>query len=165
MMNEAEQPLATGGDVENSGMNEKFIEQFKQLTKEQKQVVIKIQKSLLDEARKELNPTFRGNIIHWIEYSDTNSIVDAREAKKKDDTKRKYGIRWNGTIYKPEDFLKTAFPEYKKCNYLIIFKNDNIFYLGRTERVKLQYEALKYIYTEKERSTLVGISVQDNKEL
>lgn len=170
-MNEAEQPLATGGNVENSEeaqLLELFIEQDKKLPKHLRAIVYRrieeeLKKQKAREAEKKL--IFKGYPIDWVEYSNTNSIVDARDAIKKKDTNRKFGIRWNGVIYKPEDFFKKAFPDYKKYPYKVTFLNENIKYISESQRIKLQYEALEYIYTVKEKGTLVYISKENKDEL
>lgn len=133
MMNEAEQPLATGGNVENSEeaqLLELFIEQDKKLPKHLRAIVYRrieeeLKKQKAREAEKKL--IFKGYPIDWVEYSNTNSIVDARDAIKKKDTNRKFGIRWNGVIYKPEDFLKKHFQTIRnihtKLRFLMIILN------------------------------------------
>lgn len=92
--------------------------------------------------------TFRGKPIEWkiVEEVKTKEIPNAFTPDKPDIEefiqKNNYIVYDNKDYHGIDKFFQGVFPEYKKYPYKVNFLNDNIFYLGKSQRAKLQYNIL-----------------------
>ena len=109
--------------------------------------------------------TFRGKPICWADVPKYKQVLypNAFDLEHPDIEDEFNGfhhyIQYDGNFYTREDFLKAAFPEYKKFPYKVKFPDDNVFYLSGAQRAKLQYEILAYHFD------LVKVDEQDKEDL
>ena len=105
---------------------------------------------------------FRNKPIEWLLQDNTKiteNIIDPATPLIEEIDNKDHLIKYDGQIYEREEFLYAMFPEYKKYKYKVKFNTDNIFYLGGTQRAKLQYHILARHFE------LVTINEQDKKDL
>ena len=95
-------------------------------------------------------PTFRGRPCHWV--SEPRHQEGAQVGWS-------HLIQYDGKNYAQEAFFKSMFPEYKKHNKLVTFKNPDLLYLAPSRREKLAYEVLEYEYG------LVDVAQKDEDDL
>jgi hypothetical protein len=111
------------------------------------------------------NTTFRGTEIEWItnnKYKTTitqNAFSPTEPYKEEAFTGKNHLINYGDNSYTNEQFFKAMFADYKKYPYKVIFSNDNVFYLGSSQRAKLQYHILAQNFH------LADVCEQDKKEL
>ena len=102
---------------------------------------------------------FRGRPIEWVQQAKT--VINP--AVCGDDDCENVGIQnlisYDGQIFTRKEFLKYAFPEYRKYPYKVQFKTDDIFRLGGNQRAKLQCHILAQNFP------LVEVSEQDKSDL
>lgn len=107
---------------------------------------------------------FRGKQISWKidERYITKTTENAFDSANPDNDEvlRHYNlILYNGKTYERVQFLKAMFADYQKYQYKVKFNTDNIFYLGSSQRAKLQYHILA------QRFKLVQVEEKDRKDL
>lgn len=110
--------------------------------------------------------TFRGKPIAWevVEEVTTKEIPNAFTPDKPDieeTTKRKNYIVYDNNKYHGIDmFFQGVFPQYKAYPFKAKFHtDDNVFYLGGSQRAKLQYNVLAYNFG------LVEVDIDDKYDL
>ena len=78
--------------------------------------------------------TFRGKPIAWVEVPKTETKILENAIGEDYIEERQSGVRhliaYENKHFIREDFLKSAFPDYKKHPYKVKFKTDDIFRLG-----------------------------------
>lgn len=107
--------------------------------------------------------SFRGQPIAWVDEPKTKTIVTANafgpdEIRVKPDGCR-HLIAYDGHTYEREEFLRSAFQEYKKYPYRVKPLTDDVFRLGGDQRAKLAYHILSL------RFPLVGVATEDKEDL
>lgn len=77
---------------------------------------------------------FRGKPIEWVEAPQKTTIIHKNAIGEDYIEERQSGVRhliaYENKNLEREGFLKTVFPDYKKCPYKVNFKTDDIFRLG-----------------------------------
>lgn len=72
---------------------------------------------------------------------------------------KNHRIFYEGQEYTREQFLKAHFENYKRYPYKVQFQNDNVFWLGSSQRAKLQYHVLAQYFD------LAEVSDKDKTDL
>ena len=103
--------------------------------------------------------TFRGKPIEWVQQPKTAIIPAVCGDDDCENVGKKNLISYDGQLFTRVEFLKYAFPEYRKYPYRVRFKTDDIFRLGGNQRAKLQYHILAQNFP------LVEVSEQDKNDL
>jgi hypothetical protein len=107
---------------------------------------------------------FRGKQIAWTvdnRYTTkiTDNAFDSANPDNDEVLKRYNLILYEGKAYERAQFLKACFADYQKYPYKVKFNTDNIFYLGSSQRARLQYHILALKFG------LVEVAEQDKEEL
>ena len=106
---------------------------------------------------------FRGKPIAWVEVPQKETIRHENAFGDDYIEERQSGVRhlitYENRNYTREEFLKFAFPDYKRSPYKVNFKTDDIFRLGGNQRAKLQYHILA------QKFLLVAVDEQDKMDL